>query len=118
VFGVGAGLTLDEFALWVRLEDVYWAEEGRTSLDAVVIAALLGGLIVLGFAPFDSADGSPGTSLLVAVTIDVLLCAPGSDKLARSQARFGRAKARHRRVFDLIGGRPSAEGALENERSG
>src|SRR5919198_6123514 len=28
-FGVGAGLTLDEFALWLRLEDVYWSEEGR-----------------------------------------------------------------------------------------
>src|SRR5690242_14283821 len=51
VFGVGAGLTLDEFALWVRLEDVYWAEEGRSSIDAVVVATLLGGLVVLGFAP-------------------------------------------------------------------
>ena len=28
-FGIGAGLTLDEFALWLHLEDVYWAEEGR-----------------------------------------------------------------------------------------
>ncbi len=37
-FGVGAGLTLDEFALWLHLEDVYWAEEGRRSVDAVVIA--------------------------------------------------------------------------------
>jgi hypothetical protein len=34
IFGVGAGLTLDEFALWVDLKDVYWAEEGRASLDA------------------------------------------------------------------------------------
>ena len=33
-FGVGVGFTLDEFALWVRLEDVYWSEEGRASLDA------------------------------------------------------------------------------------
>ena len=30
VFGVGMGLTIDEFALWVYLDDVYWAEEGRT----------------------------------------------------------------------------------------
>src|SRR5947208_6370960 len=30
-FGIGAGLTLDEFALWVRLEDVYWSQEGRAS---------------------------------------------------------------------------------------
>ena len=39
LFGVGAGLTIDEFALWVYLDDVYWAEEGRSSIDATVIAA-------------------------------------------------------------------------------
>jgi len=75
LFGVGAGLTLDEFALWVRLEDVYWAEEGRASLDAVVVATLLGGLIVLGVAPFDLAKQSSAiASIAVAVAIDVLLC--------------------------------------------
>ena len=36
---IGAGLTIDEFALWVYLDDVYWAEEGRSSIDATVIAA-------------------------------------------------------------------------------
>jgi hypothetical protein len=41
VFGVGLGLTLDEFALWLNLEDVYWQEQGRESIDAVVIAAAL-----------------------------------------------------------------------------
>lgn len=74
VFGFGAGLTLDEFALWVRLEDVYWSTEGRESLDAVVVAALLGGLIVFGLAPFESADGSAGASLALVVAVDVLLC--------------------------------------------
>ena len=73
-FGVGAGLTLDEFALWVRLEDVYWAQEGRDSLDAVVLAALLGGLVVLGLGPFDTSNASAGESLVLAVGIDVLLC--------------------------------------------
>ena len=51
-FGVGTGLTIDEFALWVYLEDVYWAEEGRSSIDATVIAAAAMGLLVLGFSPF------------------------------------------------------------------
>jgi hypothetical protein len=51
-FGVGAALTLDEFALRVHLQDVYWSEEGRSSFEAVVAAALIGGLIVLGAAPF------------------------------------------------------------------
>ena len=33
-FGVGAALTLDEFALWLNLRDVYWSQEGRSSIDA------------------------------------------------------------------------------------
>ena len=39
VFGIGIGLTIDEFALWVHLDDVYWAQEGRQSIDATVIGA-------------------------------------------------------------------------------
>jgi hypothetical protein len=75
LFGVGAGLTLDEFALWVHLEDVYWTQEGRASLDAVVIATLLGGLIVLGLAPFDLANQSSAvSSLALLVAVDILLC--------------------------------------------
>ncbi|HVX31647.1 MAG TPA: hypothetical protein VHA80_00775, partial [Solirubrobacterales bacterium] len=56
-FGIGAGLTIDEFALWVYLEDVYWAEEGRSSIDAIVIGASLIGLIVLGANPFEFSGG-------------------------------------------------------------
>jgi hypothetical protein len=74
LFGVGAGLTLDEFALWVYLRDVYWAEEGRASFDAVVIAAVLGGLIVLGLAPFDLRGNTSSVSTLItAVGLAVLL---------------------------------------------
>ncbi|HEV2030006.1 MAG TPA: hypothetical protein VGS16_15980 [Candidatus Dormibacteraeota bacterium] len=36
-YGVGAALTLDEFALWLNLQDVYWTGPGRVSIDAVVI---------------------------------------------------------------------------------
>lgn len=74
VFGVGAGLTLDEFALLIHLRDVYWAEEGRASFDAVIVAAILGGLIVVGFAPFDLKNsGSSVGTLAFAVGTDVLL---------------------------------------------
>jgi len=45
LFGVGAALTLDEFALWLNLEDVYWQREGRISVDA---ALLFGGLVSVG----------------------------------------------------------------------
>jgi hypothetical protein len=44
-FGVGAALTLDEFALWLNLQDVYWTGPGRESIDAVVIFA---GLLSVG----------------------------------------------------------------------
>jgi hypothetical protein len=74
-FGIGAGLTLDEFALWVYLRDVYWSEEGRSSFDAVVVATLIGGLIVLGFAPFDINDGSSIGSWSIVVILDVVLSA-------------------------------------------
>jgi hypothetical protein len=74
-FGIGAGLTLDEFALWVHLEDVYWSEQGRASIDAVVVATLIGGLIVLGFAPFELSDQSSAVvSLAIVVAIDLALC--------------------------------------------
>jgi len=57
-FGIGAGLTIDEFALWVYLEDVYWAEEGRKSIDATVIAAAGMMLVLVGFTPLTIEDGS------------------------------------------------------------
>jgi hypothetical protein len=38
-YGVGAALALDEFALWLNLQDVYWTGTGRESIDAVVIFA-------------------------------------------------------------------------------
>ncbi|HSD76738.1 MAG TPA: hypothetical protein VLA98_05015 [Solirubrobacteraceae bacterium] len=47
-FGVGMGLTLDEFALWLDLRDVYWLPEGRKSIDAVIVAASAGALLLLG----------------------------------------------------------------------
>ena len=73
-FGIGAGLTLDEFALWIYLRDVYWAEQGRASLEAVIVAAVIGGLIVLGAAPFDiPKDASSVDTLAFSVIVDVLL---------------------------------------------
>ena len=56
VFGIGAALTLDEFALWVHLDDVYWSEEGRKSIDAIVVAACIGAVLLIGTAPFGVND--------------------------------------------------------------
>ena len=53
LFGIGIGLTIDEFALVLYLDDVYWSEQGRSSIDATVIAVAFMGLILLGVRPFD-----------------------------------------------------------------
>jgi hypothetical protein len=47
-FGIGMGLTLDEFALWLNLQDVYWQEKGRQSIDAVVVTTALLVIALLG----------------------------------------------------------------------
>ncbi len=51
LFGVGAALVLDEFALVLHLKDVYWAEQGRQSVNAVVIAAAVTTMLILGALP-------------------------------------------------------------------
>lgn len=45
IYGAGAALTLDEFALWLNLQDDYWTKQGRESIDAVV---LFGSLLSTG----------------------------------------------------------------------
>lgn len=56
VFGIGAGLVLDEFALILHLDDVYWTEDGRKSVEVVVLTAALVGLLLAGFSPFGVND--------------------------------------------------------------
>jgi hypothetical protein len=156
LFGIGAGLTLDEFALWIHLRDVYWTEEGRSSFDAVIVAAVLGSLIVVGAAPFDLANHSSSVdTLLIVIAVDVLLAllailkgkpmmgmiglfipfvslvaalrlaSPGSPwarrwyhgkKLARTEARWHRIKARRKRVVDTILGPPGTSAVAEDSR--
>src|SRR3954469_12191205 len=56
LFGIGAALVLDEFALILHLQDVYWSEDGRTSVDAVFAAVAVAGLLILGFNPLSFFD--------------------------------------------------------------
>jgi hypothetical protein len=49
-FGAGAALVLDEFALMVYLRDVYWSDEGRRSIDAVITMSVLLGMLAIPFA--------------------------------------------------------------------
>ena len=77
-FGVGAALVLDEYALWLHLRDVYWAEEGRRSVDAVIIAATLIAMVALGarfwLRVIEGADPAGG-ALIVAYHVLSVVCA-------------------------------------------
>jgi hypothetical protein len=83
-FGIGAGLTLDEYALWLHLEDVYWAEEGRRSVDAVILATIIGGLVLMGFVPFATDSGVPAivVSVLLALSLSGIAVLKGKLFLA------------------------------------
>lgn len=73
LFGVGAALALDEFALWLHLEDVYWSDAGKKSIDAVLVAGVVIGTAAVGSSPFGVDTNQSGqfgawfvtTSLLV-----------------------------------------------------
>ena len=73
-FGVGAALTLDEFAMVFHLDDVYWSAEGRGSVDAVVTAVVI---LLLGFvatAPFGAERGDqPARSFWFVIGLNVVL---------------------------------------------
>lgn len=75
IFGIGAALTLDEFALWLHLDDVYWSEQGRQSIDAVIVFVVITGFMLLGAYPltFSTADGIEGVAgLLLAQGINLV----------------------------------------------
>ena len=75
VFGAGVGLTVDEFALWLHLEDVYWAEQGRKSVDAVFCVLVITGALIGGA---DFVTGRVGTaawwSSVAAIAVNLALC--------------------------------------------
>ncbi|CAM5688863.1 hypothetical protein SRIMM317S_02210 [Streptomyces rimosus subsp. rimosus] len=52
LFGMGVGLVLDEFALILHLDDVYWSEQGTKSVEIVIVTAALVALILGGALPF------------------------------------------------------------------
>jgi lysyl-tRNA synthetase class 2 len=73
MFGAGVALTLDEFALILRLQDVYWTSEGRLSVDAVIVAVCAGLLIVLGFHPAGTSSAGLGGSAAAAVVVSTIV---------------------------------------------
>lgn len=75
LFGIGLALTLDEFALWLHLEDVYWTKEGRASVDAAVYAAGIGLILLVGDDPFADTAGQGRTAAAVTIVVTMALSA-------------------------------------------
>ncbi|WP_245984045.1 hypothetical protein [Streptomyces tateyamensis] len=78
LFGIGCGLVLDEFALILHLEDVYWSAQGRKSVDAVILgilftALLLTGYVPLGVVPGPGTDGGGRWGLVAVISVNALL---------------------------------------------
>src|SRR2546430_1236915 len=73
-FGAGAALTLDEFAMLLHLDDVYWTQQGRLSIDACVTAVAFLGLALLAASPFEqSGDGQGRWAAVGAIATNGLL---------------------------------------------
>ena len=88
IFGAGAALALDEFALWLHLQDVYWTEEGRKSIDAVMIAAVVGLVLLAGSSPIGldpnavAVDGFIATSIFLVLHISYTIICLLKGKIA------------------------------------
>lgn len=71
LFGMGLGVSLDEFALILHLEDVYWEEQGRKSIDAVVIVTAFICMLLVGLVPLGLEGESDMSRATLAATIGV-----------------------------------------------
>lgn len=90
LFGIGTGLTLDEFALWLNLKDVYWSEQGRRSIDAVIVAAILAGFGILGLSVWvDAADDVAAGVHAVVGTFGILGIALAAVNFAKEKFGVG-----------------------------
>jgi hypothetical protein len=124
LFAIGMGLTLDEFALWVDLKDVYWEKEGRKSVDAMIIAGCLAGMLMIGFSALLKLADDLGESVVAVVgaagvvgIILALICAAkekfwlalasllvwpvgavGAARLAKPHSLWARRFYRHERL--------------------
>jgi hypothetical protein len=89
IFGGGAAMVLDEFALAVHLQDVYWEKEGRKSVDAVIIGAIFGTLFLLHVAPFGHPKDLPRLALTIVFLVNMVFVLMAAVKGKIYLAIFG-----------------------------
>jgi hypothetical protein len=75
VFGIGVGLTVDEFALWLHLEDVYWTDQGRKSVDAIFCVLVITGALIGGVGFMTGQIGTAAWwSSVAVIAVNLALC--------------------------------------------
>jgi hypothetical protein len=74
--GVGTSLVLDEFALILRLDDVYWLEEGRISIEMVSLAIGCLGLVLVGAEPFNFLKDDHGKITIESALLALAIVVP------------------------------------------
>jgi hypothetical protein len=89
LFGGGAALVLDEFALIFHLEDVYWEKQGRKSIDAVVLGIAFGCLFLLHATPLGAGDNATGWYLVSIICTNLLFVLIAATKGKVYFAIFG-----------------------------
>lgn len=89
VFGSGVALVLDEFALIFHLQDVYWEEEGRKSVDAVVLGIMFGAIFLLHMTPFGADSNASAELITLAILINLPIVIVAALKGKVFMAIFG-----------------------------
>jgi hypothetical protein len=75
IFGAGVGLTVDEFALWLHLKDVYWTDQGRASVDAIFCVLVITGVLIGGANFLTGNLGSAAWwSSVATISVNLVLC--------------------------------------------
>lgn len=91
LIGVGASLVLDEFALILHLQDVYWSGEGQLSVQVVSLALAVLGLLALGINPLTTADDDTRSAYGTAAFVVVLVIHLGCVLLCVAKGKYSTA---------------------------
>ncbi len=104
VFGAGSALVLDEFAMLLHLDDVYWTTEGRASIDACMAAVAFLGLAILATFPLPTDVGSDRLARTLGDALIALTAAFVVVTMLKGKLKLG--------LFGIVFAPLSAVGAL------
>ena len=89
LFGVGTAFVLDEFALILHLRNVYWEEEGRKSIDAVIVGTIFGVIFLLGITPLGTTEDLASWTLVGVIAVNLVFVVLAALKGKIYMSSFG-----------------------------